>query len=629
MKDDQRSRPGGSAADPAAGPPFEVAGLSREGRRSSNEDSAAWAVFGPDASVAAYAVVCDGMGGHNAGEVASSMALRALRDRVAQLAADPSAFADAAVLRDRLTDWIEQVNREIHDVGVKNPEQRGMGTTLAAALTAPDGRLVVANVGDSKIFVLRGVVVHQVSVDHTALAEQRRVLGMDGVAPEDVSGNPFAHALTRSIGQEKSVQPEVRTDLFLDRGDLAILTSDGVTDVLESERFLSIVEHSKSLGEICESIYRQAYEAGSKDNITVTLIARGRPSRLGASADRPRVVEEGEDPFDATRPLQRAPAVPVTSGESLAGGPPSAAPEPPRGAAPPPRAYVVQKERRLQKTLVLAGGALAVAVVAAVLALVLSPSTPTAEPTPTPPPAPLPTTAPVVRLPSPVPTQAPAPAPTVRFEEVPLPAEAPTRPPAAIPTVAVAVLPGGAVQKVAPTRPARPAPTRPEAVIPPVGFARPAAATPAPPPAAAPTAVPTRAAEVTTISVPTAAPPVSTEEPVPIREARLERAHVRAESRFYSFHFSFDRPVRLPRQGESLFPKSITVTSRRGDRLDAAGVPLRYQRAEGRTLIYRLETSRTNFAEKKLLGDGDSVLIDFGDESPFSKTRITADVFTK
>lgn len=628
MKDDQRSRPGAAAAEPAAGLQFEVSGLSREGRRSSNEDSAAWAVFGPDASVAAYAVVCDGMGGHNAGEVASSMALRALRDRVAQLAADPSAFADAAVLRDRLTDWIEQVNREIHEVGVKNPEQRGMGTTLAAALTAPDGRLVVANVGDSKIFVIRGVVVHQVSVDHTALAEQRRVLGMDGVAPEDVSGNPFAHALTRSIGQEKNVQPEVRTDLHLDRGDLAILTSDGVTDVLESERFLSIVEHSRSLGEICESIYRQAYEAGSKDNITVTLIARGRPSRLGASADRPRVVDDGEDPFDATRPLQRAPAVPVTSGESLAGGPPSAAPEPPRGAAPPPRAYVVREERRLQKTLLLAGGALAVAVVAAVLALVLSPSTPTAEPVPTSPPAPLPTAAPVVRLPSPVPAQAAAPEPTVRLEEVPLPAEAPTRPPAAIPTVAVAVLPGGAVQKVAPTRPARPAPTRPE-VIPPVGFARPAAPTAAQPPAAAPTAVPTRAAEVTTISVPTAAPPFSTEEPVPVREARLDQARVKAESRFYYFFFEFNRQVRLPRQGESAFPKSITVTSRGGARLDVAGVPLRYQRAEGRTLIYRLETSRTNFADKKLLGDGDSVLIDFGDDSPFSKTRITADVFTR
>ena len=624
MTQDLRARPGAPAAEPAAGQPFEVAGLSREGRRASNEDSAAWAVFGADASVAAYAVVCDGMGGHNAGEVASSMALRALRDRIAELAADPAAFLSESALRERLTAWIEEVNREIHDVGVKNAEQKGMGTTLAVAVAAPDGRLVVANVGDSKIFVIRGVVVHQVSVDHTALAEQRRVLGMDGVAPEDLSGNPFAHALTRSIGQEKDVQPEVRTDLFLDRGDLAIVTSDGVTDVLESERFLSIVEHSKSLGEICESIYRQAYEAGSKDNITIAVVARGRPQRLGDSADRPRVLEEGEDPLDATRPLLRGKAaVPVSRGESVAGGPPQSAPMPePGGARKQAPSRAGPSRRGPSRLILLAAGTVGVALVAAVLALVLSPSNPT-EPPPSPVPSVRPTARPTIALPSPLPAVAVTPAPTIRVEEVAAPVEVPTRPPAAVPTVAVAVLPGGAVRRVPDSRPARPEPTG--AAIPPVRFSRTVVPT-----LAEPTSAPTRPPEPATFAVRTAVPAPAVEEPVPIREARLERALVRAEPRFYWFSFYFDRSVRWPSPGESVVPEGIVVLSRRKKKLfDVGGVPLKfYKAAQGNVLVYRLETSRTTFSGDGLLGDGDSVLIDFGNGSPFSKTQIPADVFT-
>lgn len=624
MTDDLRARPGAPAVDPAAGQPFEVAGLSREGRRATNEDSAAWAVFGADASVAAYAVVCDGMGGHNAGEVASSMALRALRDRIAELAADPAAFLVESTLRERLTAWIEAVNREIHDVGVKNAEQKGMGTTLAVAVAAPDGRLVVANVGDSKIFVIRGVVVHQVSVDHTALAEQRRVLGMDGVAPEDLSGNPFAHALTRSIGQEKDVQPEVRTDLFLDRGDLAIVTSDGVTDVLESERFLSIVEHSKSLGEICESIYRQAYEAGSKDNITIAVVARGRPQRLGASADRPRVLEEGEDPLDATRPLIRGKAaVPVSSGESVAGGPQQAASMPQPGGARTQAASRPGPSRRGPSRLVLlAVAAVGVALVAAVLALVLTPSTST-EPMPSPVPPARPTARPTIARPTPAPAIAVPPEPTIQVEEVAAPVEVPTRPPAAVPTVAVAVLPGGAVRRVPDARPPRPEPKEP--AIPPVRFSRTAAPAPA-----EPTPAPTRPPEPATFAVRTAVPAPTVEEPVPIREARLERARVLAERRFYSFYFYFDRPVRWPAPNEPVVPEAIVVLSRRKkELLDVSGVPLKfYKAAQGNVLVYRLETSRTTFTGDELLGDGDSVLIDFGKGSPFTKTQVTADVFT-
>ena len=174
------------------------------------------------------------MGGHNAGEVASRITVEIFKKKVRAFAARPDAPAlPAAALESEIRSWIAQVNREIYQRGKASAEQRGMGATLAFAMVLGDDRLVVANVGDSKIFLVSGLNVRQLSVDHTALAEHRRALGSDSVAPEDDASNPFAHALTRSLGQEKEVEPDVRTDVTLGAGDVVILTTDGVTDVLD------------------------------------------------------------------------------------------------------------------------------------------------------------------------------------------------------------------------------------------------------------------------------------------------------------------------------------------------------------------------------------------------------------
>jgi len=259
-----------------------VGGLSEKGRRESNEDAAILAVLPPASALRAFAVLSDGMGGHNAGEVASSITVEILKEKVQAFAARPDAPSlPSATIEAEIREWIAEVNREIYQRGKASAEQKGMGATLAFAMVLADNRLVVANVGDSKIFVVSGLSVRQLSVDHTALAEQRRALGSDSVAPEDDASNPFAHALTRSLGQEKKVDPDVRSDVALRIGDVVILTTDGVTDVLEAERFLTALETTGSLQEAAEEIYRLAFEAGSKDNVSVALISRGTPARLG------------------------------------------------------------------------------------------------------------------------------------------------------------------------------------------------------------------------------------------------------------------------------------------------------------------------------------------------------------
>jgi protein phosphatase len=272
-----------SAEEGAANSGYLAGGLSETGRRESNEDAALIVVLPPSSALRAFAVLCDGMGGHNAGEVASRLAVEILKEkvqafevrlRVPPLPALPEIEAE-------IREWVAEVNREIHQRGKSSAEQRGMGTTLAFAMVLADDRLVVANVGDSKVFLVSSLSVRQLSVDHTALAEQRRAFGSDSVAPEDDASNPFAHALTRSLGQEKNVVADVRSDVTLGAGDVVILTTDGVTDVLETERFLSALEATKSVQEAADEIFRLAFEAGSKDNISVALISHGSPARLG------------------------------------------------------------------------------------------------------------------------------------------------------------------------------------------------------------------------------------------------------------------------------------------------------------------------------------------------------------
>ena len=268
----------------AGAPPslYLAGGLSEKGRRESNEDAAILAVLPPASALRAFAVLSDGMGGHNAGEVASRLAVEILKDKVQAFAARPDAQSlSPAAIEAEIREWIAEVNREIYQRGKASAEQKGMGATVAFAMVLADDRLVLANVGDSKIFVVSGLSVRQLSVDHTALAEQRRALGSDSVAPEDDASNPFAHALTRSLGQEKKVDPDVRTDVTLGPGDVVVLTTDGVTDVLEAERFLTALEATGGLQEAAEEIYRLAFEAGSKDNISVALVSCGAPARLG------------------------------------------------------------------------------------------------------------------------------------------------------------------------------------------------------------------------------------------------------------------------------------------------------------------------------------------------------------
>lgn len=237
---------------------IEFAALTDVGcRRSNNEDS-----YGYDPAQQLY-VVCDGMGGMAAGEVASGMAVHNISQ--AFLA---EADADATrPVEDRLYRAILEVNRSVWEKASSHEGMKGMGTTLVCACM--DGnRVVIANVGDSRAYFVRGGNCVQVTNDHSLIAEQLR-LGM--IDAEQAAASSLQSIVTRAIGVGDSVEP----DLFvaeLQAGDAIVLATDGLTRYVALNEIGACFLHTQNLDEICSIMIGLAKERGGEDNITCLLL---------------------------------------------------------------------------------------------------------------------------------------------------------------------------------------------------------------------------------------------------------------------------------------------------------------------------------------------------------------------
>ena len=237
-------------------------GMAREG----NEDSF---VVAPEIG---FFAVADGMGGHNAGEVASRMAidvLRAYLERTTIGGSMPGSgrnpdYSDAA---NHLASGIRHANRVIYESTRNNPAWRNMGTTIVAAILN-ENRLSIAHVGDSRAYLLRGGGIIALTEDHSLVAEQVR-LGQISRETADVSSQ--RNIITRALGFES--EPEVELcDLLLAPEDRILLCSDGLTTMVTDATIRSIVLGSRNPNEICRLLVEEANNNGGKDNITVAVI---------------------------------------------------------------------------------------------------------------------------------------------------------------------------------------------------------------------------------------------------------------------------------------------------------------------------------------------------------------------
>jgi serine/threonine protein phosphatase PrpC len=234
---------------------YAVAAVSDCGRqRPSNEDA-----FGISAEHGVY-VLCDGMGGAAAGEVASALAA----DVVVRLL---SGRADAAPLEDVVEEAIRAANEIIHSRAQRDPQLHGMGTTLVGLVTEGP-RVLVFNVGDSRCYRMRNSTLIQISQDHSLVEEQVR---MGRITHAEALRSPLRNVITRALGTESSVEPDL-FELEAEVGDLFLLCSDGLTGELPDPLIESMLAADLSLNELCTRLVDAANRAGGHDNITCLLV---------------------------------------------------------------------------------------------------------------------------------------------------------------------------------------------------------------------------------------------------------------------------------------------------------------------------------------------------------------------
>jgi protein phosphatase len=192
--------------------------------------------------------VADGMGGHQAGEVASALALEALQDRMKQR---PRGRARPA--RERLLSAVTDANRVVFGAAQGRAEWGGMGTTVAAVLFAREGA-AVAHVGDSRVYLWRGGELSRLTEDHSLAAEQVR----QGIlSPGDALASSGRHVLTRALGVEPDVDVDIRK-VALEKGDVVLICSDGLHGMLPDEHLAAVLSSVRSPHLACRWLVDEA-----------------------------------------------------------------------------------------------------------------------------------------------------------------------------------------------------------------------------------------------------------------------------------------------------------------------------------------------------------------------------------
>jgi PPM family protein phosphatase len=243
---------------------LEVATATHSGMvRSHNEDSIA-----ADATIG-LAVLADGMGGYNAGEVASGIAVELIKVELKKaLLEGNSGRLDGTAFERLIADHGARANTAIYQAAQSHPQYAGMGTTLVVALWH-DNRMSVGHIGDSRLYRLRGGVLEQVTRDHSLLQEQ---IDSGMITREQARHSQNKNLVTRAVG----IDPEVETEVHsypVQPGDVYLLCSDGLSDMVSDEDIQTTLTSLQSnLPLAAEQLVQQACDNGGRDNVSVILV---------------------------------------------------------------------------------------------------------------------------------------------------------------------------------------------------------------------------------------------------------------------------------------------------------------------------------------------------------------------
>lgn len=226
-------------------------------KRNSNQDF----VYASDQKVGrlpSLLIVADGMGGHAAGDLASRVCVETMVSSI-----EGSGQTETIPI---LAEAVQKANRAVLKKAAEKPEYAGMGTTIVAAVI--DGNtLYVANVGDSRLYLIDDDRIDQITLDHSLVAEMVR---SGRISPEQMRNHPEKNIITRAVGGEENVKADF-FDVGLHKGDVVLLCSDGLTNMVEDEQIFRIIRREKTLRDAGQKLISAANSAGGRDNISVVL----------------------------------------------------------------------------------------------------------------------------------------------------------------------------------------------------------------------------------------------------------------------------------------------------------------------------------------------------------------------
>ena len=234
--------------------------------RSKNEDA-----IGYDSSLG-LVVLADGMGGHRGGEVASSMTVDTVIDKLQQNLPDispgevdeASGFSRESIC---IQEAVVEANQLVYQAAESNPDHKGMGTTVVV-LQFYNNSFSLAHIGDSRCYRMRADKFEQITKDHSLLQE---LIDRGFYTPEEARKSMNKNLVTRALGIDPIVMPDIQEDIVL-KNDIYLLCSDGLTDLVEDEDiYLTIKQFSANLEEAAKQLITKANQNGGKDNISVML----------------------------------------------------------------------------------------------------------------------------------------------------------------------------------------------------------------------------------------------------------------------------------------------------------------------------------------------------------------------
>jgi PPM family protein phosphatase len=241
---------------------FELSGQSHTGPVREHNEDAIWFDAGRG-----VAIIADGVGGHNAGEVASRLTVETFAEHTTKTWSNEMSVADT---KNMMVDSLLSANKIVRDTASESPDKYRMATT-AVALCLGDGIYGIANVGDSRAYLLRPAEIHQITQDHSYVQD---LVESGEISKTEARQHPERGMINRCVGTEAHLE----VDFFhghLEPCEHLMLCSDGVHDLLEDQEILAIVSSRMSVDDMCLEIIAKAIAAGGYDNASVVIAQQG------------------------------------------------------------------------------------------------------------------------------------------------------------------------------------------------------------------------------------------------------------------------------------------------------------------------------------------------------------------